>query len=110
MFCPKCGDEFRAGFSVCPDCAVSLVVERPSQESPEAEEDEQLVTVATFGNMFDASVARGALEAEGVQAFVPGEALGAFSQVPPREMWVELKVRASDCDRAVQLLKQAGHQ
>ncbi len=89
---------------------MSLVVKRPSQESREAEEDEQFVTVATFGNVFDASVARGALEAEGVKAFVPGEALGAFSQVPPREIWVALKVRASDRDRAVELLKQAGHE
>ncbi len=110
MFCPKCGDEFRSRFSVCPDCAVSLVVERSNQEAPDSEEDQQFVTVATFGNMFDASIARGALEAEGVKAFVPGEALGAFSQVPPRELWVELKVGASDRDRAVKLLKQAGHE
>jgi len=27
MFCPRCGDEFRPGFTECPDCMVSLVEE-----------------------------------------------------------------------------------
>ncbi|MGH9315586.1 MAG: DUF2007 domain-containing protein [Thermoanaerobaculia bacterium] len=109
MFCPKCGDEFRVGFAACPDCSVSLVEELPRQEEPGATEGVELVTVATFQNMFDASVARGALEAEGLPAFIPGESLGAFSQVGPRQIWAELKVRASDRDRAVELLRQAGH-
>jgi hypothetical protein len=29
MFCPKCGDEFRAGISTCPDCDLPLVEELP---------------------------------------------------------------------------------
>lgn len=71
-----------------------------------------MVTVATFGNMFEASIARGALEAEGLSAFVPGENMGAFglNRAGVHEAWVELKVRASDRDRAVEFLKQAGHQ
>jgi hypothetical protein len=34
MFCPVCRDEFREGFSRCPDCDVSLVV-RLSEPEPE---------------------------------------------------------------------------
>ena len=110
MFCPKCGDEFVAGITVCPDCALSLVDEPPSQDPPEAVEGEEFVTIATFQTVFDATIARGALEAEGLRAFVPNEGAGSFSRVPPRETWAELKVRAADRDRAVELLKQAGHQ
>lgn len=111
MFCPKCGDEFRPGFSVCPECAVSLVDELPPQESPEAQANQELVTVATFRTMFDASVARGALEADGLSSFVPGENMGSLGlrETGLHEAWVELKVKASDRDRAVELLKQAAH-
>jgi hypothetical protein len=37
--------------------------------------DDVLVTIAVFDNSFDASVARGALEAIGIRALVPEEAL-----------------------------------
>jgi hypothetical protein len=41
--------------------------------------DEPLVTIASFPTSFEASLARGALEAVGIPASVPDEALGAFS-------------------------------
>jgi len=72
---------------------------------------EELVTVATFENGLEASVARGALEAQGIPAFVPGETTGVFAvdrSVPPLT-WAELKVRPGDRKRAVEALKQAGH-
>jgi hypothetical protein len=111
LFCLKCGDEFVAGIAVCPDCALSLVERLPAQEEREPEEGDELVTVATFGNLFEASIARGALEADGLSAFVPGENAGSFTQNRSglNEVRVELQVRASDRDRAVELLRQAGH-
>jgi hypothetical protein len=101
-----------AGISVCPDCALSLVDRLRTQNHRGPEESDEFVTVATFTNLFEASVARGALEADGLPALVPGENIGAFGsdRTGAREVWVELKVRASDRDRAVELLKQAGHQ
>jgi hypothetical protein len=110
LFCPKCGDEFVAGIKICPDCELSLVDEPPSEEPSELEESEELVTIATFQTVFDASVAKGALVAEGMQAFVPREIAGSFSRLAQHESWAELKVKARDRDRAVQVLKNAGHQ
>ena len=109
MFCPKCGDEFIAGITICPDCELSLVDEPPSQQPPELKEGEELVTVATFPTVFEASVAKGALEAEGMHAVVPRERVGSFSRLTEKEFWAELKVRASDRDHAVELLRKAGH-
>jgi uncharacterized Zn finger protein (UPF0148 family) len=108
MFCPNCGDEFRPGFTVCPDCDVSLVDRLEEQKDPEVEE---LVTIATFADAFEASMARGALEAEGIPAFVPTDSFGSFGSGPrtSNRPWAELKVRASDRARAVELLKQADH-
>ena len=41
--------------------------------------DEPSVTVATFTSSFEASIAKGALAARGIEAFVPDEARGTFS-------------------------------
>jgi hypothetical protein len=66
-------------------------------------EDEALVTIATFETEFEASLARGALEAIGIPALVPGEAGGSFrgpygGGTPGR---TELRVFDSDRDRAL---------
>ena len=109
MYCPKCGDEFRPGFSVCPDCRVSLVDAPPPETGPSA--SKELVTIATFASAAEASLARGALETEGIAAFVPGEGRGVFalSRSEPQMTWAELKVRPRDRDRALRALKHAGH-
>ena len=84
--------------------------ELPSKDAEPSEEDE-FVTVATFGNRFDASVARGALESSGIPALVPGESMGSFAlnRTGAHETWIELKVRSIDRDRAAEFLKDAGH-
>jgi hypothetical protein len=73
--------------------------------------EEALVTIATFPTAIEASIARGALEAAGIPAFVPDEAVGSFAirRSVPQQTLSELKVRAGDRDRAVKLLEQAGH-
>jgi hypothetical protein len=42
-------------------------------------EDDALVTIATFETEFEASLARGALEAIGIPALVPSEAGGTLT-------------------------------
>jgi len=70
--------------------------------------DEALVTIATFPTEFEASLARGALEAIGISALVPAEARGSFrglyNGVAPGA--AELKVFESDRDRAVVELRR----
>jgi hypothetical protein len=104
VFCPKCGDEFRPGFFVCPDCQVSLVNEPPKQKEPP---DEEFVTVATFENQIEASMARGALEAVGIRAIVPEETrMFGLNRSVLHQPWAELKVKLSDRDRAFEALKE----
>ena len=68
-----------------------------------AHREEPLVTVAVFDTEFEASLARGALEAIGIPALVPGEAAGSFpgfygGRLP--NTVTELKVFESDRHRA----------
>jgi hypothetical protein len=58
--------------------------------------DETLVTIATFETELEASFARGALEAIGISALVPGEWSG----------YAELQVFESDRDRAIDELRR----
>jgi len=72
-----------------------------------ARDDEALVTIATFDTDLEASFARGALEAIGISALVPGEWSGSFTGMyrglPHR---AELQVFESDRDRAVVELRR----
>jgi hypothetical protein len=70
--------------------------------------DEALVTIATFPTEFEASLARGALEAIGISALVPADAQGSFrglynGMAPSAAV---LKVFESDPDRAVVELRR----
>ena len=72
---------------------------------------DDLIPIATFQNPIDASVARGALEAAGIPAFVPGEHLGVFSVTRSNpDSSVELKVMARDHNRALKVLGRVGRQ
>ncbi len=68
-----------------------------------ATRDEALVTVAVFETEFEASLARGALEAIGIPALVPYEAGGSFTGLYAGRLpntVTELKVFESDRPRA----------
>jgi hypothetical protein len=75
---------------------------------PARRNDEALVTIATFPTEFEASLARGALEAIGIPSLVPAEARGSFrglyNGIAPST--AELKVFESDRDRAVVELRR----
>lgn len=69
--------------------------------------DEALVTIATFETEIEASFARGALEAIGVSALVPGEWGGGFPGLyggMPRS--AQLQVFESDRERALLELRR----
>jgi Putative prokaryotic signal transducing protein len=69
--------------------------------------DEPLITIATFETELEASFARGALEASGISALVPGEWSGSFTGMYrglPHQ--AELQVFESDRDRALVELRR----
>ena len=70
-------------------------------------DDEALITIATFETELEASFARGALEAIGISALVPGEWSGSFTGMyrgNPHQ--IALQVFESDCNRAVAELRR----
>ena len=69
-------------------------------------EDEALVSIASFSSDFEASLAKGALEAAGIAAFVPSETLGSFSRSRGGIPVGVLQVFESDRERAVAELRR----
>jgi len=67
---------------------------------------EPIVTLATFSTEFEASLARGALEAIGITAMVPGENFGTYARYTGALREIELKVFESDRERAVVELRR----
>jgi hypothetical protein len=68
--------------------------------------NEPIVTVATFETEFEASLARGALEAIGIHAMVPGEVFDTYARRARGFGGIELKVFESDRDRAAVELRR----
>jgi hypothetical protein len=68
--------------------------------------DEPLLTIASFATDFEASLAKGSLEAAGIAAFVPGETRGTFSRNRGGVPVGVLQVFESDRDRAVAELRR----
>ena len=68
--------------------------------------DDPIVTLAPFETEFEASLARGALEAIGIRAMVPGEEAATYIRRLRGFRGVELKVFERDRDRAAVELRR----
>lgn len=66
----------------------------------------QLVTVATFATAHEAAMARGMLEAEGVEVFLADEAMSRI-YLSVVTGGIKLQVRAEDAETARELLSEA---
>ncbi|MDW7650148.1 MAG: DUF2007 domain-containing protein [Bacillota bacterium] len=108
MFCPKCGDEFVKGQTVCPDCKINLKDDPPAVQQAEYVE---LVTVLKAQDLSELLVAKSVLEGAGIRYFAKGEGLqnlfgggrfglGFNSLVGP----VEIQVSKEDVEAARALL------
>ena len=72
MFCPKCGAEYREGFTVCADCDVPLVWEKPPETREVLEYVEYEEVLRTF-NPADVAIIKSILDGEDITYFVKGE-------------------------------------
>ena len=73
MFCPKCGSEYRAGFTDCADCAVPLVDALTTSQP--GDHDVHLVTVFESGDPALIALARSLLDSAGIPFVTRGEGI-----------------------------------
>jgi len=103
--CAQCGEPFPPEILSKMKAAVAT----SGDDAPIAGDDAEdvVVTLATFPSLTEASVARSALDAAGILSIVTSDQLGGR---PTDRPWVDLIVRRSDREEAMQVLNEAGHQ
>jgi hypothetical protein len=103
MWCPQCKTEYRVGFTHCSDCG-SPLVNLIAVEPPLPQDDTQLIVLRTFPTEFDANLAKGALEAAGIDSMVQG-ARPRTSDFERLAGGISLVIRAEDAEEAENILK-----
>jgi hypothetical protein len=80
MYCPICREEFREGFSWCPECHASLINVLSEEQVPE-----HLNLVSVFeGDSSSAAVVRSMIEGIGIEAWIKNEEEhGVFPNLEP---------------------------
>lgn len=91
-FCPRCGDEYRTGFTHCGDCGVALVdapapeddpsrpYEPNSRFDPSAYDSFEPRRVFTGATNMQAEIVLSALRSAGLRAYIAGTGMEAWTQ------------------------------
>lgn len=108
MFCPKCGYEYRDGFTECPDCNVELVHSPPEEErTEEVNAQPGRLDYADFIEVMETpdyafiSFVRSLLDAEGLDTYLHGEHV---SSVYPMSLGMKLMVRKDHAEEAMRII------
>ncbi len=101
MFCPKCGAEYREGFTECADCMIPLVWEEPPEPRRVMEYVEYEEVLRTF-NPADIALIKSILDAEEITHFFRGE---HFILIRPLADPAVLMVNKDEVERAREALK-----
>jgi hypothetical protein len=115
-WCPKCGAEYREGFSECADCGAALVDAPPAPKPPEqthhhvdgsfSPDDDTVELLRT--NRLEAEVIAARLQSEGIPAVVfDADPYGSGPLLTSSE-GVRVMVRRADLEVAAALTKEPG--
>jgi len=111
VYCPKCGCEYRDGFTECSDCGAPLSAGRPT-EDPAGGFDPNLglVVVLETNDRIELALMKGLLEDAGIPYYVLGQIATLIQDVDPfLYKWVRVQVPRDREAEARQLLEDWRH-
>ena len=97
LFCPECSAEYTSDVSICADCQVELVPERPSEETAEYVDWE---VVQEIPSEFVGNLIKGVLEGEGIDAVVRPHEISALGGIRLESEWGEILVLSNQVQDA----------
>src|SRR5213594_395071 len=111
MFCPRCGGEYRSGFTECADCLIPLVAQPPEVPPVPSDPEVEFVTIFRTGSAALIPLAKSILESAEIAFITKGEGVqdligwgrfptGLNAAVGP----VEFQVASDDAEEARSLL------
>ena len=104
-FCPNCKYEYRPDIDKCPDCGERLVEELPVV--PPDPGEEELVPIARFLSEIEAEAACATLRTLGIDCMLANRTTPittAGQRMLFNQGGIKVVVRASDAERALQIL------
>jgi hypothetical protein len=105
-FCPRCGDEFEAWVTTCPDCKTALVASKPAAKVKRKSVPRKLVTVAVYDFIAEAELNKAKLESEGIPAFIfDGTMMNVNFLFSTALGGIKLQVDESQAERAQEILE-----
>jgi hypothetical protein len=111
VYCPKCGCQYRDGFTECSECRVPLLAGTPT-EDPTGEFDPNLdlVVVLETNDRIELALMRGLLEDAGIPYFILGQIATLIQDVDGfLHKWVRIQVPRDREEEARRLLEDWRH-
>lgn len=108
MFCPKCGAEYRTGFTECSDCRIPLVKELPPEPKKEYAENEfvECEEIVFDFPMLDTAIIKSILDSEGIRYYLIGDPDTSYRANPFFTEPVRLMVDKEQANTVREILKE----
>lgn len=105
MFCPKCGAEFREGFTACSTCHIPLSTDPPARESEKTARADPEVLYTVTGTL-DAEMLCELLRREGIAAYAREQTIGQGARLYTGASYfgTDILIDCADRERACAVL------
>jgi hypothetical protein len=106
MYCPKCRNEYRDGFTLCNDCNTALIAELPDAEQQIKTDPDEQMLLASELDLVRIAIAKGVLDLANIPYSVQDLVVMSAGPNAWRPSTFQLYVARKDSERATAELRE----